>query len=218
MLADGSSVMPDSDFECAAVLMEHTQDVKAVAWHPREDVSASQYLPTILTKRSRRSWPPRRTTTLYTSTQTTGARTIGLPSAYSRVTRPLSGRSRSRRKASTSPAYQTTVLSASGSAVARVTETAGRRSLSLTTCTSGPFTVSRGRRARKSRHRMDGLISVGSQPAVPMGVSTYTPLQYVLFLRCSRMRSDLFTRKQRRKWPLKSNSSLRWNKHTVTMT
>jgi WD40 repeat protein len=30
--------MPDGEFECAAVLMEHTQDVKAVAWHPREDV------------------------------------------------------------------------------------------------------------------------------------------------------------------------------------
>jgi hypothetical protein len=31
-------VMEDGEFECAAVLMEHTQDVKAVAWHPNEDV------------------------------------------------------------------------------------------------------------------------------------------------------------------------------------
>jgi cytosolic iron-sulfur protein assembly protein CIAO1 len=37
--ADRISVIPDGEFECAAVLMEHTQDVKAVAWHPREDVN-----------------------------------------------------------------------------------------------------------------------------------------------------------------------------------
>jgi WD40 repeat protein len=39
--------MPDGEFECAAVLMEHTQDVKAVAWHPREDVRrAPSFTPT----------------------------------------------------------------------------------------------------------------------------------------------------------------------------
>lgn len=27
-----------SEFECLAVLMEHTQDVKAVTWHPTEEV------------------------------------------------------------------------------------------------------------------------------------------------------------------------------------
>jgi cytosolic iron-sulfur protein assembly protein CIAO1 len=37
-------VHPDSDFECAAVLMEHTQDVKAVAWHPHEDVRSLSFL------------------------------------------------------------------------------------------------------------------------------------------------------------------------------
>ncbi|THH04942.1 hypothetical protein EW146_g10040 [Bondarzewia mesenterica] len=30
--------MADQDFECMGVLMEHTQDVKAVAWHPKEEV------------------------------------------------------------------------------------------------------------------------------------------------------------------------------------
>ena len=33
------SVLPDADFECMGVLMEHSQDVKSVAWHPREEVS-----------------------------------------------------------------------------------------------------------------------------------------------------------------------------------
>lgn len=32
-------VQPDGDFECLSVLMEHSQDVKCVKWHPREDVS-----------------------------------------------------------------------------------------------------------------------------------------------------------------------------------
>ena len=30
---------PDADFECMGVLMEHTQDVKCVAWHPSEEVN-----------------------------------------------------------------------------------------------------------------------------------------------------------------------------------
>ena len=32
------SVKPDTDFECMGVLMEHSQDVKCVAWHPSEEV------------------------------------------------------------------------------------------------------------------------------------------------------------------------------------
>ena len=36
-----TSVLPDADFECMGVLMEHSQDVKSVAWHPREEVSQS---------------------------------------------------------------------------------------------------------------------------------------------------------------------------------
>jgi WD40 repeat protein len=32
-------VQPDSDFECIAVMMEHGQDVKCLAWHPHEEVS-----------------------------------------------------------------------------------------------------------------------------------------------------------------------------------
>jgi hypothetical protein len=32
-------VHPDADFECMGVLMEHSQDVKCVAWHPREEVN-----------------------------------------------------------------------------------------------------------------------------------------------------------------------------------
>lgn len=35
------SVLPDADFECMGVLMEHSQDVKSIAWHPREEVSQS---------------------------------------------------------------------------------------------------------------------------------------------------------------------------------
>jgi cytosolic iron-sulfur protein assembly protein CIAO1 len=35
------SVHPDSDFECMGVLMEHTQDVKCVAWHPKDEILAS---------------------------------------------------------------------------------------------------------------------------------------------------------------------------------
>ena len=37
-------VQPDADFECMGVLMEHTQDVKCVAWHPTEEVN---YFPAI---------------------------------------------------------------------------------------------------------------------------------------------------------------------------
>lgn len=31
-------VIGPSEFECLAVLMDHTQDVKAVSWHPSEEV------------------------------------------------------------------------------------------------------------------------------------------------------------------------------------
>lgn len=31
-------VQPDADFECIAVMMEHSQDVKTIAWHPKEEV------------------------------------------------------------------------------------------------------------------------------------------------------------------------------------
>lgn len=47
-------VQPDSDFECLSVMIEHTQDVKSLAWHPREEVRA---------KNSRSFWRPRRTMT-----------------------------------------------------------------------------------------------------------------------------------------------------------
>lgn len=33
--------MGDGDFECVAVLQEHTQDVKFVKWHPNQDILAS---------------------------------------------------------------------------------------------------------------------------------------------------------------------------------
>lgn len=38
------SVHPDSDFECVTVSMEHSQDVKCVAWHPKEEVSIESSL------------------------------------------------------------------------------------------------------------------------------------------------------------------------------
>jgi len=31
-------VLPDADYSCETVLMEHSQDVKCVAWHPSEEV------------------------------------------------------------------------------------------------------------------------------------------------------------------------------------
>jgi WD40 repeat protein len=34
------SVQPDSDFECIAVMMEHSQDVKCLSWHPKEEASS----------------------------------------------------------------------------------------------------------------------------------------------------------------------------------
>lgn len=33
-------MQPDADFECIAVMMEHSQDVKCIAWSPREEVSS----------------------------------------------------------------------------------------------------------------------------------------------------------------------------------
>lgn len=36
-----SPVHPEGDFETISVLMEHTQDVKYVAWHPEEEILAS---------------------------------------------------------------------------------------------------------------------------------------------------------------------------------
>jgi len=33
-------VQPDAEFECLGVLMHHTQDVKYVAWHPKEEVAS----------------------------------------------------------------------------------------------------------------------------------------------------------------------------------
>ena len=32
------AVKPDAEFECMAVMMEHSQDVKCVSWHPTEEV------------------------------------------------------------------------------------------------------------------------------------------------------------------------------------
>lgn len=37
------AVHPDSDFDCMGVLMEHSQDVKSVAWHPTEEVITALY-------------------------------------------------------------------------------------------------------------------------------------------------------------------------------
>ena len=41
IIAHQRLAQPDADFECMGVLMEHTQDVKCVAWHPREEVDRS---------------------------------------------------------------------------------------------------------------------------------------------------------------------------------
>ena len=38
-------MQPDADFECIAVMMEHTQDVKCIAWHPHEEVRLPPLLP-----------------------------------------------------------------------------------------------------------------------------------------------------------------------------
>lgn len=44
IIAHQTLAKPDADFECMGVLMEHTQDVKCVAWHPREEVDRSPTL------------------------------------------------------------------------------------------------------------------------------------------------------------------------------
>ena len=31
-------VLPDNDYECLSVLQEHGQDIKAVLWHPIDEV------------------------------------------------------------------------------------------------------------------------------------------------------------------------------------
>ena len=41
---DSHLVKPGEDDECLSVLMDHTQDVKCVAWHPTEEVSLSVLL------------------------------------------------------------------------------------------------------------------------------------------------------------------------------
>lgn len=38
-------VQPDADFECIAVMMEHSQDVKSIAWHPHEEVRSFSFPP-----------------------------------------------------------------------------------------------------------------------------------------------------------------------------
>lgn len=38
--SSGGLVQPDAEFECMGVLLEHSQDVKCVAWHPHEEVGA----------------------------------------------------------------------------------------------------------------------------------------------------------------------------------
>ena len=64
-------VHPDGDFETISVLMEHTQDVKCVAWHPTEEVY--QYLSLNLPKLPPlcRSSPQHHMTTPSNSTSTT---------------------------------------------------------------------------------------------------------------------------------------------------
>lgn len=38
IILNDNPVQPDAEFETLSVLMEHTQDVKAVTWHPKEEV------------------------------------------------------------------------------------------------------------------------------------------------------------------------------------
>jgi len=64
------SIYPD-DYEVSSVLMEHTQDVKSVAWHPKEDILASSsYDDTIKLYQDDESdeWFPFATLTDHTST------------------------------------------------------------------------------------------------------------------------------------------------------
>ena len=36
-------ILEDGEFECVAVLQEHTQDVKSVKWHPNQEVIQHAY-------------------------------------------------------------------------------------------------------------------------------------------------------------------------------
>jgi hypothetical protein len=63
------AVHPDADFECMGVLMEHTQDVKCVAWHPSEEVvMIPLHLLHNLTSTQRRYSPQAHTTIPLSST------------------------------------------------------------------------------------------------------------------------------------------------------
>jgi hypothetical protein len=85
-------VHPDGDFETISVLMEHTQDVKCVAWHPTEEVRPS--LPVIhYTHSSDRFSRLHLMTTLSNSTSKT-PQTTGSASPPSPDTVPPSGPSR----------------------------------------------------------------------------------------------------------------------------
>lgn len=63
-------VQPDSDFECLSVMMEHSQDVKSVAWHPKEEVRSG-----VASVAHSRFSHPLRTTIPFGSTSTTHPRT-----------------------------------------------------------------------------------------------------------------------------------------------
>jgi hypothetical protein len=101
-------VQPDSDFECIAVMMEHSQDVKTLSWHPKEEVGRAFSSPTCRRHTARidslggfaypvlRSSHQHRTTPTYISSGTTRTAT-GVPSRSSTPNSPLR-RSRSPRR------------------------------------------------------------------------------------------------------------------------
>lgn len=85
-----------AEFECLAVLMEHSQDVKAVTWHPCEEVSTPDHEHEHrLTSRS--SSHPLRTTRPSSSSRPTPTTTSGRVHTPSRRIRQPSGPSPSRR-------------------------------------------------------------------------------------------------------------------------
>ena len=86
------AVKPDADFECMAVMMEHSQDVKCVSWHPTEEVIfvLAECLLEIDSSFEDR-FLHRRPTTIRSGFTLTMIPKIGLPLQHCQVTQEQSG-------------------------------------------------------------------------------------------------------------------------------
>lgn len=116
----GCVAVGPAEFECLAVLMEHSQDVKCVTWHPNEEVQPLSLFSCLARYSSPLSsddscWHPLPTMIKYTSTHQILTTTNGLsPTNSPHLTRAQSGPSHSLPAVPTSPRRGTTYPSRSG--------------------------------------------------------------------------------------------------------